>query len=302
MANETLSIRKNQARLTVVGKSKADTYIDSGLGLDLGDLPSLNLDPFDLNWQTDVPDPDNLPDWIQIISPPYKTEYRSGEKVDLTGILVKAYQGSSVWNDTTGRYQDGIIPVQELFPSPQIIRYPTYPSSAKTASFQIETYRTMYGGGWIRRNYNGVFTSNQAAAFFYSDALSQNGVYLVLAYLGPENPPDPFSLIVDHVNESGHEYDQDLSNERGYSKQSFGFYRRVGDTILRLNFGNSPVFIKDQIVSTTVPFIHSEEETAPEIADALLFGRTFPITITWKRPADGVELTNSFYVSSYVGN
>ena len=140
MANETLSIRKDQARLTVVGKSKADTYIDSGLGLDLGDLDIGSLDPFDLDWEIDVPDPDNLPDEIRIISPPFKTEYKSGEKVDLFGIIVKAYKDGSVWNDPSGRYIDGLIPLAELTCEPIVI-----PSidTGKTSDYGVTVkYRT----------------------------------------------------------------------------------------------------------------------------------------------------------------
>lgn len=118
MANETLSIQKDDARLTVIGKSKADVYINSGLGLDLGDLDIGSLDPFDLNWQIDVPDPENLPDEIRIISPPYKTEYKKGQKTDLTGIIVKAYKDNEVWENT--RYPDGIIPPSELVPDPLV--------------------------------------------------------------------------------------------------------------------------------------------------------------------------------------
>ena len=118
MANETLSIRKNQARLTVIGKSKADTYIDSGLGLDLGDLPS--LDPFDLNWQIDVPDPDNLPDEIRIITPPTKLEYVEGEKIDISGAVVGAYKNGSIW--TGAKYPNGNIPHEELIIDPLIAK------------------------------------------------------------------------------------------------------------------------------------------------------------------------------------
>ena len=118
MANETLSIRKDQARLTVIGKSKADTYIDSGLGLDLGDLPSLDLDPFDLNWQIDVPDPENLPDEIRIITMPKKLEYVDGEKIDISGAVVGAYKNDSIW--TSAKYPNGHIPLGELIVDPLI--------------------------------------------------------------------------------------------------------------------------------------------------------------------------------------
>ena len=118
MANETLSIQKDDARLTVIGKSKADTYIDSGLGFDLDDLDIGSLDPFDLNWQTDVPDPDNLPDEIRIITPPTKTKYQSGKKIDLSGAVVGAYKNGSIW--TSSKYPNGHIPLGELIITPLI--------------------------------------------------------------------------------------------------------------------------------------------------------------------------------------
>lgn len=113
MAGETLSIQQDNARLTVIGKSKADLYIDSGLGLDLGDLGT--LDPLDLNWNLDVDDPDNLPDEIRIITPPTKTTYANGEKICLDGIVVGAYRNDSIWTNT--KYPNGHIPINELMRS-----------------------------------------------------------------------------------------------------------------------------------------------------------------------------------------
>ena len=119
MAGETLSIQQNNARLTVTGKSKADLYIDSGLGLDLGDLSIGSLDPLDLNWNLDVDDPDNLPDEIRIITPPTKSEYSAGEKIDLTGAVVGAYKNDSIWTST--KYPNGHIPLAELIVDPIVI-------------------------------------------------------------------------------------------------------------------------------------------------------------------------------------
>ena len=119
MANETLSIQKDDARLTIIGKSKADVYIDSGLGIDLDDLDIGSLDPFDLNWQTDVPDPDNLPDEIRIITPPTKTEYTDGEKINLDGMVVGAYKNGVIW--TNVKYPNGHIPLGELIVTPLVV-------------------------------------------------------------------------------------------------------------------------------------------------------------------------------------
>ena len=165
MANETLSIQKDDARLTVIGKSKADVYINSGLGLDLGDLDIGSLDPFDLNWQIDVPDPNNLPDEIRIITMPTKTEYKDGEKIDFSGAVVGAYKNNSIW--TSAKYPNGHIPLSELFISPLIaksdlspsyddlIAESTFPSSMDKSKVKIYSpgseFISYYGVSYIYR-------------------------------------------------------------------------------------------------------------------------------------------------------
>lgn len=63
-----------------------------------------------------------IPAEIRIEILPTKVEYVDGEEVSLTGILVRAYNGDGTVWQMTG-YQDGIIPVSELFTEEETVRY-----------------------------------------------------------------------------------------------------------------------------------------------------------------------------------
>lgn len=60
----------------------------------------------------------SFPVKIQIDTLPDKLEYEDGEKIDLTGIVVKAYKANGeVW--TSKDYPDGVIPVEKLIYNPK---------------------------------------------------------------------------------------------------------------------------------------------------------------------------------------
>jgi hypothetical protein len=72
-----------------------------------------------------------LPSKIEVVIPPAKTEYISGENIDFTGIVVRALNpDGSVWETPT--YSGGVIPFNELvFPQNLAISMnaPSYASS-----------------------------------------------------------------------------------------------------------------------------------------------------------------------------
>ena len=60
-----------------------------------------------------------IPSAIQIEIPPLKNNYVAGEPIDLTGAVVKLYDGNgNVFTDAT--HPDGIVPLSELTPNPAI--------------------------------------------------------------------------------------------------------------------------------------------------------------------------------------
>ena len=328
MANETLSIQKDDARLTVIGKSKADTYIDSGLGLDLGDWPSLDLDPFDLNWQIDVPGQDNLPDEIRIISPPYKTEYKNNEKIDLDGIIVKAYKNGSVWEDENQRYVDGLIPISELFFSPMIFKGGTS-SDLVEVTIDGNTYQAAKAGSytwsylskdvqnpsgpWRRTEITSVFNALNEAIIFAGPPSSSS------QYAGINTSGIFYAYEKTNSTDVAGNYTRDLTTHDGRTihneytiKKSLngtGTYTKNNKTVVRngkyTEYGVEQNYIRDYelLYSTSdIPTIASNDM---EILWELVFNShpvTPNITILWQRPVDGNVLSAEFHVEPYVGD
>ena len=76
--------------------------------------------------------PDEYPASIKIINNPTKTQYTSGERIDLTGISVQAYKADgSVWQNS--KYLNGIIPLSELICEPSTINAQSINSNAEYA-------------------------------------------------------------------------------------------------------------------------------------------------------------------------
>ena len=200
MSNEKLTIQKDKARLTVIGRSYPDENTDSGTGIDLTqelidilddlgiDLPDIDpddwddipaiigldddrdpvlvfpdpdtgiliewplddldwddfLDNYDLDWMLDMDivgldsltgldvdislDTDfslkveNVPTEIVIVTPPKKLKYIVGQRLDFTGMVVKAVKSDgSTW--TSAKYPNGHIPLGELYLDPLVAEF-----------------------------------------------------------------------------------------------------------------------------------------------------------------------------------
>lgn len=107
MANESLIIQQNDARMTVIGKSWSDIPTTSGDG-------SWD-DTYGGTYSGPIPRTD-LPEKIVVTTLPNKTEYEDMELLDFTGMVVTAYDSEdNVW--TSEQYPDGTIPLDEIVPS-----------------------------------------------------------------------------------------------------------------------------------------------------------------------------------------
>lgn len=63
-----------------------------------------------------------VPSSIRIITPPTKTEYIDGSAIDISGIVVKAYdKNGSLWTDID--HPDGVIDLSELSLVPSVAKY-----------------------------------------------------------------------------------------------------------------------------------------------------------------------------------
>ena len=98
---------------------------------DLG-IPTLVSLDMDFNIQED-----ELPASIEIVTPPKKLEYRDGERIDLTGMVVTAKKADgSTW--TSAKYPNGHIPLGELIVDPIVIGR----DSSKTSKLVVDVNET----------------------------------------------------------------------------------------------------------------------------------------------------------------
>ena len=89
----------------------------SFVGLDDLGIPTLVSLDMDFNIRED-----NCPESIVIVTPPYKTEYTDGKRIDLTGMVVTAKKADgSTW--TSAKYPNGHIPLGELIVEPMVTSY-----------------------------------------------------------------------------------------------------------------------------------------------------------------------------------
>lgn len=291
MANETLSIRKDQARLTVIGKSKADTYIDSGLGLDLGDLDIGSLDPFDLNWEIDVQDPDDLPDQIVIVSPPYKTEYYYGEKIDFEGIVVKAYKNFEVW--TSDRYPDGTIPFDEILPSQRAVQSVPEPGVNYTIRSNFTTKRKLPGDLYLYWDPNpigdncflGFLTGGDAQSDERISELISSVVYLTNYRGGPYNYLVVFAHIeTDYIPSSA--FKDFVECRLILVDEQESYFGYSGRLVTAKTEWSSNYF--ENRYASYFSYVPASEE--PPTKNPTII----PITLYWQRPSDHEILSTNF--------
>lgn len=154
-----------------------DTGID--YNIDVGDLDIDGLsDLYDLDWMLDMDitgldgltglnidvsldtdfniNKDELPTGLVIVSPPVKMEYRSGSRIDLTGMIIKAVKADgSTW--TNEKYPNGHIPLGELRIDPLVatveeaIKRRIYPSLNVLSA---DGYNTVHRNAWNTQYYN----------------------------------------------------------------------------------------------------------------------------------------------------
>ena len=302
MANETLSIQKDDARLTVIGKSKADTYIDSGLGLDLDDLDIGSLDPFDLNWQTDVPDPDNLPDEIRIITPPTKMEYHDGEKLNLDGMVVGAYKNGVIWTDS--KYTNGHIPLSELMISPLVVTIESANEKYVSEFYQDgvsceegNSVSVRFNGQWGPASYtflSSSYTDSIKAAASFSKSDRETTVpsgywasYCILA-------SDSWFSSLDRYHRQLDSDDYTFGGKTVYVCYDFYDDQMYGE-ILSTNPDKGFEFPSTE--AEIWPWVNSL--TPYYIAWTMIYGELVnisDITVSWKRPVDGNILSTAFHI------
>ena len=96
--------------------------------------------------------PDEYPASIKIINNPTKTQYTSGERIDLTGISVQAYKADgSVWQNS--KYLNGIIPLSELICDPTV-------AHAKPSDFE-------YAGEEVKEGFGSILCTSEESEIVF---------------------------------------------------------------------------------------------------------------------------------------
>lgn len=199
--------------------------IDISLDVDdLGDIDldisGIDLDGLDVNLDIDLDtldiDVTDLPDEIRIMHVPNKTAYKDGEEIDLDGLVVQAYRGGEVWNDTSGKYIDGYVPAHKLQIDPQIAKYtgthdmPIFTTPADDTSIEYRANRntfsfvqvpigTVFNGNIKGREYTLTFGGKVFATMFrdtwaygdYENIVISSYEEFTFEYYGPDYPGQP---------------------------------------------------------------------------------------------------------------
>lgn len=300
MANETLTIQQDKAKVTVIGKCKPDEFIDSGMGFDLDDLSIGELDPLDVDWDQYVDD--DLPDEIRIITQPTKISYAAGEKLNLDGMVVGAYKNNSIW--TNAKYPNGHIPLGELIVEPLVIK-----SGEDCFIYDnVVVYRTGDTLG-IKINYYLGHYSKYVAGVKDATVVcwNPNGIPAYpsddnLVYFSPQVLTGDVTVIASKNRTcqycNVHESSDDLTppDPQWYTKTLSLEFTKNNKTVY-FDYAWGPFFGARGSALT----IDADTSTAYNLYKYLaweaIYGDSFQtIAVSWARPVDGALLSTSFSI------
>lgn len=144
-----------------IGEALENLEFDTDIDISFDDL-NLNVDTldtdFELNLDTLELTETELPDEIRIMHVPNKTSYKDGEEIDLDGLVVQAYRGGEVWNDESGRYIDGYVPVHELMASKVNTEFQMASNGEYSfAVVELNILQHHHFNGWNSENLHGIY-------------------------------------------------------------------------------------------------------------------------------------------------
>ncbi len=236
-------------------------------------------------------DQNDLPRSIRIETPPDKLEYADGERIDLTGIVVKAYKGNGeVW--TSQDYPDGVIPVEKLICNP------------KTVHADEDVPGAIYGGdginaiklNYIQQLMKSDISGRPPTMEYIGDVvLGYRDGDPVTAWAGRVDNKGPATLLLTRYN--GGIYTARIKG----TADRFQYCRYTGT--MWTGAGSSTAttrwFTWDSGAwseyFTEVP----ESDVNPINQAVSVKLQKLPITIGWPRPLDNYRLEDEFYVDIY---
>lgn len=223
-----------------------------------------------------------LPSSISIETPPTKTEYREGEDIDITGMVVKAYKNDGeLWNDTS--YIDGIIPLEQLDYSPKICtgRGDVYEKDGVRAlALTCDVYSDydQYCNGW---HYASPVNNGNGTTFKEYIARDTEGIIYYALYNG-----GVFGATLDSVGSKRY-LSTDPNGMTGF-----------GQNPSYVNKGNfkSTVYGPPRYFENIISMI-PDNTIAPYSVDFHGAKVLILVTVSWNRPYDQKELTDSFEIT-----
>lgn len=206
---------------------------------------------------------DKLPSSIRVITPPSKEFYSDGESIDLTGIVVRAYtENGALWTDAD--HPNGVLPIEELSTNPTVVHYdPTYDNviySNDDFTVNATLYQTGANGRFTYGNIWGMENSAFMATYY-------DGCVYFASGDGQEH--GHHSITIDAYGGSG---------------ARFSYY--FDDTSFPDPYN---YFARSSI---------DPESVRNVMEDLTPHGDGSPVTVTvsWRRPGDGLVLTDTFVV------
>ena len=276
MANETLVINKNDARMTVIGKSWPDEATDSGGG----------------EW---YPIPTNdLPVRIAVTTPPTKTEYNDGEWIDFSGMVVTAYdENGDVW--TNAEYPDGTIPFNELDITPR----KAINALALKKYGDFGGYPLYYTGYSRPDVHDTILEAYESPPIFTKDEIND-----VVNHQGRLLKNDLFSISPSRVGVYILQNHYTTYNSAGwaYGDAIIHYSRTRGKDGDWYSPGNVDLFFFGYRGTTLTGAIGLEKSTPPGMTSPMILLTISPelvnkTRIIWQRPGDGQILETSLEIT-----
>lgn len=317
-----VTIQANDARMTIIGKNWPDVPSTSGSG----DWDNT----YDGTYDGEIPRND-LPAKIEVITPPRKIEYYQYELLNLTGLVVKAYdQDGNLW--TSLSYPDGVIPIEELVPTSKVavgegfIKQSDLGITVKSKDYLDRPDFPIKTWGSITR-----WSNQQHTGSPYTNPFSYETGPVVPTFPGNDgyNRPQTGFLLAQAVNAGTETYEEircwiginstvyTRDIDEGFRHANFYTHHRkclnykggysVGARNLNIidhsrNIYEELIFNSNlEPLTINYPYDLSDFDTRIYVLWTMVFGDVASaygtVTLTWARPEDGEKLETSFDIS-----
>lgn len=279
----------SQVNVNVAGVGEATVTLDEPIGGD-GNEHHISANP-----TTGKPVDTVLPSSITITTMPTKTIYTNGERIDLTGIVVKAYKNDATIWESTG-YTGGIIPINELVLESNIATIEGS-GSIKTDGDGLNVLETTFSPAPM------VYPNEQGYRdYLMSDVLgSYNGMPLAMASHFPETGAAPTLYFTRHNNVL-YAYRVNNTSQDGLQpsyQSGFGIWERI--------YQGGKLSVQGQWVNAIIivsPVTANQFSFVPESSINPTTGRPdrlrpsgMMVKIKWARPKDGKELMAAYPIT-----